>query len=324
MPPAYHCAFTPTSLASTLVLSTLFNLGVCQAAPLAQEPAPDAIVELQKLFEASQRQNLPKSKQGYLQAQLAASWRARGNYYNAEKAYERALTLFSDDPPSAANYATTLDNFGTLDLTYDVIDPAEALLKKALMLRERLGNPMDIARTQQHLAELSIAEYQFKRAEQYAALASAAVADQPQARADDRLSPYITLAYARCARHRCEQGMHDAQQAMMLARTLFAEDSVPTGHAYMALGFTQWSSGATQAGEESMLEGLRILRHALRPEHPALLRALRAYRDSLRSAHRFQEADVVSAQISNVQIDPSTQPCANCTISVHALQNRTP
>jgi hypothetical protein len=59
--------------------------------------------------------------------------------------------FFEGEATSSANYATTLDNLGTLDLTFGRLTTAEASLKRTLTMRLQLGHPANVARTQQHL-----------------------------------------------------------------------------------------------------------------------------------------------------------------------------
>ncbi|MCU1321708.1 MAG: hypothetical protein JWM43_1357 [Acidobacteriaceae bacterium] len=296
----------------------LLCLGACHMLLPAQEPAPDRVTELQRLVESSQTLNLSRSKQGYLYARLAAAWRERGDYFNAEAAYEKALSLFEGDATSTSNYATTLDNLGTLDLTFGRVTAAQASLKRALAMKLQLGDPADVARTEQHIAKLELAEHHFKEAEKNASHALRAALAEPGSNATDRLSALVTLAFARCSRGHCDEGMRDAQQAMELARANFPADSIPIAHAYMALGFTQWISRAPQDADRSMQKGLGIFRALMPPKDPILVLALREYREFLNGTNRSYEA----AQIG-LQIDQQSTFCANCSISVHSLKSTT-
>jgi len=85
----------------------------------------------------------------------------------------------------------------------------------------------------------------------------------------------------------------------------------------MAIGFAKWKSGDNQEAEKMMLQGIHIITTQNAPGAPYSRNALSEYRSFLQATHRTTDAKQVDDQIASM----TTQPCANCTVTVYSLSN---
>lgn len=154
-----------------------------------------------------------------------------------------AFPRISDVPSAVRNHATTLDNFGTLYLVYGRLEEAERYNRLGPKIREKMKYPLDLSRSEQHLAEIDLAKHRFKQAKSEAAGALVIMHAENDPDPLDRIAALNALAFTRCLRGRCVQGMEDAQHAFDLARSNFRADSMAVARAQMAVGFATWKSG---------------------------------------------------------------------------------
>jgi tetratricopeptide (TPR) repeat protein len=272
--------------------------------------------ELQQI-KADTDQHRSDDHLGFLWARLASDYRQAGDFAASEGAYLKALGLLDHGSTARRNYATTLDNFAMLYLSYQRFEDAEKYLKRALEIRKEVGIPLDQARTEQHMSEIDIFRRNYKEAENRAAHALQNMLDQNDPNRLDIIAALNSLTYARCLRGHCEQGVQDALRSLDIARSAFGEDSVGTACALLAVGFAEWRLGRLEAAEETMLKAVNMLKAYLGPDSKTVLLAMRQYRDYLKSVHRDTEADSIERDIAASARGPACKDC----ISIRSLSN---
>ncbi len=139
------------------------------------------------------------------------------DFLKAEDAYLKALRLLKDEPSARAEYAYALDNLSSLYLIYGRLDDAERVRKQAIKVRQKLGNPVDYAEAEVHLADIAIMRRQYKKAERLALKGLQTMqssSNQPKA---GILSALIALTYARCSQGHCGEGLMSANQVAAFA-----------------------------------------------------------------------------------------------------------
>ncbi len=304
-----------------IVLFALFASIRCALS--AQEPAAviqERIKSEVHLIKVAIDQHRPEESIGYLWATLGADYRKSGDFSNSEAAYLHAVELFEASLSSMRNYATTLDNLGMLYLTYGRVDDAERYNRKAAAIRNKMNYPIDLAWSTQHMAEINLAKHKYKEAENGAAEALAAMEAHNDPEQLDRISALNALAYTRCLRRRCEQGMGDARRSLDIARNNFGAESVPSAHALMALGFALWKLERFEDADRTLRAGVEMMRAKAGPRSRALLLALAEYRDFLKGTHRDEAAESVTKQLAEAK--SLSIVCATC-VTVNSLRNTT-
>jgi tetratricopeptide (TPR) repeat protein len=265
----------------------------------------------------AEQQQLSREHRGFLWGTLAEDYRNAADFTRSEDAYNHAITLLKDSPRAAINYATALDNLGALYLIYGHNDEAATCMNKALAVRRGLDNPIHLAMSLQHLADLHISLHKFKDAEKEA-LQAYQILTSSNAPQESSISVLGSLAYTRCKQNNCAVGILDAQHAIEIARATIPQDSLQFGLTLITLGYAQSRTNQLTEAEQSILSGLQIVKSQVTPGDPTYLYSIEEYRDFLKVAHRNSEAKQIDAQIANSM---ARQPCATCSVSVYSLSN---
>jgi tetratricopeptide (TPR) repeat protein len=317
---------TPALVRLSIVLLTALVLILLAPPVQAQTSLPTEaatrIPQYRRMIEVGERTALPPSKLGYLWALLASSYQDADDENNAIDAYQRALHLLANESSDRANYAAALDNLGSLYLEYGRTEEAEATRKQVLALRKQLGNPFEIARSEQHLAEAVLARHRYKEAEQGARTALETLAPTesgPHPYATTELAALVTLSYAECMQSKKQDCLQVAERADRLAIQAFQPGSLQHAHTLMALGFAQSKNKAPTEAERNMLEGIQLLRERTGETSPIVTEALFEYRGFLKSQHRDTDLEAVDKQL-NGRMPIEQTPCPNCKVSVYALR----
>ena len=301
-------------------LALIFNFAFASSGPAQQIPATtiaEHIAQDRLRIQQAELQHLPDARVGYLWAVLAAEYRQAGEFAESEDAYFKAMKFLDHGSASAANYATVLDNLAMLYLVYGRMDEAELYNRRSAKIRRSLGNPLDEARGEQHMAEIHLARHKFKLVEEEAARALAVMEQVDDPEKLDMVSALNALAFARCSRRRCEQGLQDAQHSVALATSFFGEESTPVAHAWMAVGYAEWKLGRMDEADRAMRLGIRMMKTQAGGESRMVLLAMMEYRNFLKSAHRDRDAEQVIQEISQL-VQQQAPMCATC-VNVRTL-----
>jgi hypothetical protein len=181
-----------------------------------------------------------------------------------------------------------------------------------------LGNPLDIARSEGHLAEILLVERKYKEAAEHASLALKGMRDAGDKDVADETSTLSILAYALCYREACEEGVKDARKAVELSSRTYAADSLPSGYVLMAAGFAEWRYRDYERAATEMRRGIDILRRQLGESNRMVIDALLEYKRFLNSTHQKAEAKKVEAEV--VQLEQKQRAsCSTCTVSAFSL-----
>jgi tetratricopeptide (TPR) repeat protein len=252
-------------------------------------------------------------------ARLGAEYLEAADFTNSENAYSHAIQLLRKNPADASLYAEALDQLGALYRIYDRLPEALNCRRTALALRQQLGDPLPIARSQGHLAELDLLARRYKEA-----FAGSDAAYQTMTRLGDKdkaelLSTLIVRTYAQCGLHRRSACLADAKEALALSRSAFASESQPVAAALVALGSAQLKNGSAAEAESSTEQALEIFKTQLAPSDPRMIFAMQQDRDCLRALHRDEEAHDIGTQLTTMSRQAG-RPCPTCTVSVYGLR----
>lgn len=306
----------------SLVLLCALSVSVYTASAQASEPqsasAQERIARDLELIQIAEQQRRPNADRGALWAQLASEYQYTAEFLKAEDAYNKALHLLKSEPEAKAEYTATLESLATLYLLFSRVDEAESIWKRALAVREKMGDSSDIGLIEIHLANVAIARRQYKKAERLSLLGLEETESSSNPPRTGILYALITVTFARCLRGHCAEGLTSAQQALAVANSRFEPGSAAAGFALETLGFAEWKTGEVQEGEKAMLRGIQILRTKLVPADPRLRGALVQYREYLIAAKRRVEAQEINEEVERMNRQTGTF-CSTCTVSVDSL-----
>jgi tetratricopeptide (TPR) repeat protein len=278
------------------------------------------IAQLSQAIHSAEFRQLPPEEQGKRWAEIGIAYWNVIDFGKAEDAYLKALRLMKNVPSAHAQYAATSEDLASLYLAFGRTSDAESAAKQAFSIRQKLGDPTQIALSKVHMADIDLVRHQFKQAEKLSEEGMRTLLSAPDAPKTAILSGWISLTYARCSDRRCGEGLKNAQQAMAFATANFPPDSAPIGFALETLGFAEWKSGARQEGEKAMQEAVRVLRQTLAPADPRLAGVLLQYRAYLVELDRTMEARDIERQVRTITRGTGSA-CSNCEVSVNTLAN---
>jgi len=291
-----------------------------QSKPETIKPAlQQRIEERLAALEAKENAHTSNREVGYQWSRLGNDYSLAGEFGNAENAFNRAVESFSREPGDMDLYAQALDELGALYRVYGRLPEALNCRRKALALREKLGDPLQLALSQSHLAELDLISKKYKEAFRGADQAYCQMSGTANANKGEFLSALLVRTYAKCRLRRRAECLSDAQQAFALSRSAFAENSMPVGAALMALSAAQLENGAALEAEGSARRAVAIFNRELASGDPRVIFAMSQDRDCLLALDRKEEARKIDAEVSALHRLPE-QPCASCTVSVYGLR----
>jgi tetratricopeptide (TPR) repeat protein len=313
------------SLACLLLLAAAVNRSDAQqqseqSKPETNRPALQQRIE-KRLAALDAKENAHASNRdvGYQWSRLGEDYSLAGEFGNAEGAFNHAVESYSMEPADLDLYAGALDELGALYRVYGRLPEALNCRRKALAVREKLGDPLQLALSQSHLAELALISNKYKEAFKGADRAYRQMSGMKNVAKGDLLSALLVRTDAKCRLHRRVECLSDAQQAFELSRSAFAENSMPVGAALMALSSAQLENGAALEAEDSARRAWGILNRELASNDPRVIFAMSQDRDCLLALDRKEEARKIDAEVSAIHREPE-QPCASCTVSVYGLR----
>ena len=271
-----------------------------------------------EVLEAADPTHVSTRLTAYRWAILGTDYANAAEFFEAEKAYTQALQLLRNDSPAQGLYAGVLEKLGYLYLVYGRFPEALSCRRAALAVRQQLGVPLEIARSQSRLAEVELMLRKYKQAEAGVERAYQSMLKLEDPEKTDLVSVLVILAYARCAQHRCEEGIADARQAVAISNDGFQPGSLPMGAALAALGSAELKSREAAEAGETTRRAVDIFSVQFAPGDPRLTHAMSQYRDCLIAQHKKREAQEVDEQIAAIDRQEK-QHCANCAVSVYGL-----
>lgn len=273
--------------------------------------------ELQFIERNPQANNSPLTV-GRVWAQIAYDYQDEGAFASAEAAYVKSLAELRDVAEATSEYATILDNFGSLYLMTGRLQEAENCRKKSLEMRKQSGDPLDIERSRAHLAEVALARHKWKDAEKQASEAAQEMILLNDKQKTDVISALITESYAQSLEGKQQDAVLSAKQAVAIASDSFPLQSLPVAQAYLVLAIVQLKAGSVEEAGNSLRHSIPNIRELTAPGDPQRTVALTIYKGYLLRSHQPHEADKVDNELrSNTQQRDSQ--CKDCTVSVYGL-----
>ncbi len=272
-----------------------------------------------KWIQQGEKEGLEPLKMGRLWARLASDYQDEMELARSEAAYNHALRLIERLPDAQKDYAIVLDNLGSLYVMSGKFDDSERCRRRALAVRDALGDKQEVARGKAHLAEVYLGRHKYKDARQEAQEAYTAMIALKEPEASHVVAALVTLIYSECELNQCKDAVDHARTAVSYASDAKPLDALALGQAHLALGYAEWRNGIKDNPEEEMREGIRIMTSQELPGHPYVLSAMEQYRAYLESEHRGLEAKEVAEQ--EHALTAKRGDCPECTVSVYSLRS---
>lgn len=247
---------------------------------------------------------------------LAAAYQGAGDLANAQIAFEHALHLLEHDREHAEDYALALENYAGFYSGLGQLDVAAPMWRKALTLRQGIGDHTGTALSLTRLAEFALARNRVGEARQYLQKASHEAEASPGLIDDDEAFFFETQGWLAIAEHQAPAAVTAYQHALELVERSRGEQHWLAGWERMLLGKAYAESGDFRSASANMQTGITILDHALGPRNPKYLGAELAYSRVLDHFGLHAEAAEMRAAAEKSSKYYYGSQCAGCTINV--------
>jgi tetratricopeptide (TPR) repeat protein len=255
---------------------------------------------------------------GYIILGLASQ--GRGDFVDAQIAFEHSLRILEHDREHPEDYASALDSYAGLYGDLGQLDVAEPMCLKALRLRQKAGDHWGAALSLMQLAQLALARKRVREAHKYLQQASDQIPSVPEFTDDDRALFLEIQGSLAVAEHKASAAIPLYQHALEAVKQSRGEQHWLAGWEYVLLGNANAESGDLPVAVADIRNGLAILDHALGKDNPKYLLAELAYARVLDRIGLQVEAAQVRRTVERARKEHSGSQCAGCTVSVTAFQ----
>ena len=250
---------------------------------------------------------------------LALAYEDRGDFADAQRAYERAIRTLEKLTNHIKDYAMALDDFGGLYLAIGHADLAVRIKEKTLHLYKKIGDHEGTAIVCSDLAGLALSQRRIRSGRKYLELASreellASALD------DDNLAAISSMqGWLAQLQGDLSGSLTSYQHSLSLWQRRHGEEHASTGWGYILVGNIMAEMGQTASALADMQRGLAILDRTIGQQHPRYLTAEIAYSRLLERTEAHAEATQMKTTAEEALKTFYRDQCENCTISAVAF-----
>lgn len=230
-----------------------------------------ALVVAQSAVEAAERQYGPTAAAvGGALVNLALMNKVQSRYDEAEKRYQRALSIYQARGPYDAEAATALNNLANLYLAMGEFAKAEPMYKQSLAIREKVlgANHLEVATSLNNLAELYRAIGRDPEAERFL---KRALTIRESSGAENKLLVADTLnniAALYASEKRYEEAVPLSNRDLEISEAELAPDHPSVAVSLNNLGELYRALGKYAQAEPLLKRALAVREKILGPNHP--------------------------------------------------------
>src|SRR5580704_9585072 len=147
---------------------------------------------------------------------LAVACQGAGDLANAQIAFEHALQVLEHDREHLEDYASALENYAGFYRELGRLDVAAPMWRKALHLRQKLGDHTATALSLTRLAEFAVARNRIREARWYLREASNEAKASPDFNDDEKAFIFEIQGWLAIAEHQAPAAIAAYQQALQL------------------------------------------------------------------------------------------------------------
>lgn len=251
---------------------------------------------------------------------LAAASQGAGDWANSQAAFEHALQVLKQDREHPEDYASALENYAGFYGELGQLNLAAPMYRKALQLRQEIGNHAGTVLSLTHLAEFALARNRTHEAERYLQSASDEAKASPDLTDDDQAYFLEIQGCLAIAEHHAPAAAVAYQHALELVERSRGDQHWLAGWEHMLLGRAYAASGDLGSAVANMQVGLAILGHGLGQKNPKYFAAELAYSRVLDQSGLHAEAAQFRAASEKASKEYYGGQCVGCTISVAAFR----
>lgn len=251
---------------------------------------------------------------------LAVACQGAGDLTNARIAFEHALRILENDREHPEDYASALENYAGLFRELGQLDVAAPMWRKALDLRQEIGDHKGSTLSLIRLAELALTRNRAREAQRYLQSAFEEAKAAPDLLDDDKALFFETQGWLAIVEHHARVAVAAYQDALELMERSRGEQHWLAGWEHMLLGRAYAESGDFRSALANMQTGLTVLDLALGKQNPKYFAAELAYSRVLDRVGLRAEAAQMRSAANKASKEFYGSQCAGCTIDVAAFR----
>ena len=318
------------SLIPILILLTIVSL--CRASEEPYQPSIAHALELERrgrmgaaiaLLEPmvqSEQSALSKKDQGIAWAVLARSYQDSGNFIQAQHDYEKATQILAPMPAAASEYASALNNFGSLYRDQRQFALADKLRLRALALYRQLFDHAGIAIVLNNLAETAIQQNDRRKGSKYLEEALEEAKHASDLDWNNEAAIETTKGVLLLMGGKPETAREAFQKSIDLWQQGFGPEHYWVGWGYVLLAECGLVSGDTERAEADVTKGSAILEKALGRDNLKYAQAQIVYARILRAEGDKGRAHVLESAAQQAIQTLRHNACTGCSISAEAFR----
>jgi tetratricopeptide (TPR) repeat protein len=261
-----------------------------------------AVLRLIALNEAEARDEATRADRKRLvmiYSNLGILYADAGMFLKAEDAVRRAIALLKNGPQD--QLADQTEQLAVVHLAMSKMPQAEKEEKRALQIREAVGDPVGTALSESALAGLYGAERKSTKSLDYAERAYAVLAEHAGVSVADRVGVRHTLGFALTSTHHCDRGIGILEDALALTKINPGAGTMSPGYSEYLLGFGYWQCGDQNHAAEWLERGTTDMRGAYGWGHVMYVNAMKQYAQFLRESGQQQAAASAEAVVHQAE-----------------------
>jgi tetratricopeptide (TPR) repeat protein len=296
------------------------NAQIVRAAALNDRGEFQASILLLEPLLRSGAHALARNEAGVAWTLLGNAYQYLGEYQKARGSFEAAIRFLKDSPAQARQYASALDNLGSLELEDGQTESAKVLRLKAKHLYETMGDHMGIARTATNLSLIALQQRRYAEARAFLAKAFEEANRVAEPNTDDLASMYAIQGVIAGHDLGARSALEPLQHAIDLWEGRHGPGYFQLGTAYLVRGQIYETMGDYQKAKTDLQNALARLEQTTGPNSPLYLRAEISYARVLRDSGSKREAAQLEAKATAALEQLHLRECSGCSVSLLGLR----
>jgi tetratricopeptide (TPR) repeat protein len=281
-----------------------YETAISILSPIAQSPSTD------------------KVNRGRAWAVLGFAYKQEGQFDQARRCYEQALSNFDEASIFDVDRASVLDYFGNLEADMGNAANGQKLFREALRIDEKFQNHSQLSTVYTHLAGVAIQQKHFKDAKKYLESSENEVNATAGAKEQLLADLYGTSGWLASATGKRKEAVEDYKRSLDACEHQFGNQHPLTGWAYLLLGKAIAEDANVEEGMSRIRSGLAILEATVGRQDLRFLAGEIAYSKLLDRSGAHAESARLAAE-ARQEIDSRTRgQCLNCTVSLWSFQQK--
>ena len=312
-----------------VALATQFQLAFCEDNPnqvvasalslIERGKYENAISMLSPIAESRSADNVARGRAWTV---LGFAYKQNGQFEQARRCYEEALSIFDEAAIFVTDRAAALDYFGNLEVDMGNLADGQKLFLEALQIDEKFQDHLRLSTVYTHLAGVAILQKHYKDAKKN--LESAEQEANSVADLKERLFAdlYGTRGWLASSTGKKQAAVENYKRSLEACEHQFGHQHPLTGWSYLLLGKAIADDGNVEDGMKNIRDGLAILETTAGTQDLRYLAGEIAYSKLLdRSGAHAESARLATEAKQEIDSRIRSQ-CSNCTVSVWSFQGK--